>query len=69
MSAEGVRIASDILNRMQLARCELLKLATHNLPLNPASEQDFLLGQMLEHGKDAMKHEFCKATSIEGAAI
>lgn len=63
MSKEGLNLAADVFKLMQETRYKLLKMGTK--PEKLPDYQDILLGQMLEDGKDAMKHKFEELTMID----
>lgn len=62
MSKEGIKIASGIFSQMQEARQELFRLGTSNITRADTNggNQDILLAQLLETGKEAMKDDFLK---------
>jgi len=55
MSATGIKLAAAIFQQLQLHRIALLR----------GDKQDILLGQMMEDGKEAMKHKFIEATNYK----
>ena len=62
MSKRGIQIAADVFSYMQEARCKLIRLgmSRHMQPNTSEENQDILLGQMFDKGKDAIKDDFCK---------
>jgi hypothetical protein len=62
MSKEGIKLAASIFSQMQEARQELFRMGTHNLNRADTNggNQDILLGQLLETGKEAMKDDFLR---------
>ena len=59
MSVEGIKIAAKIFNEIQVARHQLMDLATKNRPID---RQDLLLSQLLEKMKESTKDEFSEIT-------
>ncbi len=57
MSIEGIKKAAKVFEFMQETRNELISMGA-----KANDHTDILLGQMLEDGKDAMKHTFEKLT-------
>lgn len=58
MSARGVALAAKVFTLMQETRAQLLRIG-----LAAQDNEDILLGQMLERGKDSMKDDFCRITT------
>lgn len=56
MSKEGIKIAAELFNRMQVDREKLFRLAT---AVSPVDHQDTLLAQLFARGNDLLKDDFC----------
>ena len=54
---EGIKKAAEVFSLLQETRIELIDMGAKN-----NDHQDLRLGQMLEDGKNAMKHKFEKIT-------
>lgn len=59
MSLEGIKKVAGVFSSMQSIREELMR---DSLKKKPIDKQDLMLAQLLETGKDAMKHRFAKIT-------
>lgn len=64
MSQEGIKLAAEAFSHLQRLRGELLELGGRaTMEERGSGNQDILLAQMLEDGKDAMKWKFADITT------
>lgn len=64
MSQKGLKLAAEAFLTLQNIRGELLRLGTID-PSKKSSQQDILLGQLLEDAKNHVKDEFVKLTMMK----
>ena len=64
MSAKGIKRFAEALSYLQIARGELMTLATgeRGKHREPIDKVDLRLAQMLDEAKDAVKSEFARIT-------
>ena len=62
MSKKGIKRFAKILSDMQVARYEILQLATKQDISTKSAQQDIRLSHLCEDMKDSVKNEFIRIT-------
>lgn len=61
MSTKGIKLAAEAFSHLQRIKGELINLGSKDCT-SKSGQQDIRLGQLMDLGKDAMKHKFNEIT-------